>query len=239
MDEFKKMPVLHLSDSLKIKFPYEYNDERNCKIHLYDSETTVCNGNIDEVITMDHEVFSNFIRAWPRLKQILKLVYAPDFVITLYYYFEPKELLEETITATVRGSDRSLILHRRLRDLMRNTNHVEKLITLTRETCLGELSKIIPHLKQEFAYKYNKYLKMKSDEDEISSDSDELELVTTNHQRNRIVLRNRRRENQRRLLNDCQFGKIENEDEESCCCSSKSSISAENKEENITSREEN
>lgn len=149
-----------------------------------------------ENIPMNWEAFYRFQKVWNRILQMVRLWSPFDFTVNLYTDFDADTLIEETINVLVRNQTMHLTHH--IKDSLGKVCHINEELEIPREPCLLELEKIMPRLGKEFWYKYQLQLPT----DSISSDSDELDAVTTTLQRNRITLRNRRRAIRRYLLRE-------------------------------------
>ena len=192
---FAGEPTLHLGQSC---------EENNVKIQFPTAIQPIIRicGPSGETVTMDKKTFVNLNRVWPRLKQMMRLKNIPEFSVILHYYFCPKRLLEEIVSVYVH--DQRLSFKHSFRDLLNNDEPTSNSVAISKSGGeYEELKKIFSRLSSEIFYKYHQ------DKDDytndsastISSDSDELEAVTTTHQRNRIILRNRRRCIHRKLRN--------------------------------------
>src|SRR5688572_17683423 len=179
--------ILKLGDGVRILFPppVPYTTNR------YDNEyyQLEFHGMQGERVPMNYQALYSLRNIWQHIRQVARGWGGIRFEHVVYSYFNPETLLAETINVKV--EEGNLYLTHRIRDHSSDDVYptVESTIEFANKpySSFRELERIMPRLMKEIFRSY------KLEDEEVSSDSDELESVTGILQRNRIVLRNRRR----------------------------------------------
>ena len=180
----EKNAILHLGEGITIVFDPESTPER-CVLDFY--------GPNGEHIPMNYETFDSFRKQWTRIRQLARLWNPINVCLPLSSDFDLDTSIQEMVNVTIQGQD--MLLTHKIIDVFNDISQKDVTLRIPGKPCFRELQKIMRRLMREFYYKYHE----EPAYDSISSYSDELEAVTSVQQRNRIVLRNRRRYIRRKL----------------------------------------